>query len=1038
MGGSASAEDALNQTGDYTLRVQTDASVVNTTADVVAADGFTSLREAVNAANSVVGTDFISFDPAVFSTPQTIALNGELPLTDNIFITGPGANLLTIDAQDNSRVFNVSDGLGSNRLVVLQDMRLTGGSATNGGAIFNDEDLRLHGLAIEDNRASSQGGGIFNQRLLQVSNSTIADNTSARGGGIHQSTTSSSTQVFQSTISGNTATTGGGIDAFRGDVSVSNSTISNNSGGGVFGFGNYSYTETRLKSTIVSGNQGGDVVRHGNYQVTIHSDGYNLVGTGTAAFRFNQTGDIVGANPRLGPLEDNGGPTRTHALRFGSAAIDAGDPNISSDITDDQRGDGFSRVIGDQVDIGAFETTATRELTVDAVGDTDDGDVSPGHLTLREAMRLAHELDGEDTIVFDETVFSSPQTINLTRTLPTVTDALTIEGPGADRLTIDGQSSHLIMLIDSNAAELQTVSISGLTLANGIGFYGGAINSNEDLTITGVVLRDNVASANGGAISAGGPVTIIDSVVSGNAGRGGGGISANTLNIVDSTFSDNVASANGGALRTSTLTVDGSTFVDNRATGVGGAMFIRDGSTEITNSTLSGNEAATGGALYLFGGFGGLTISNSTVTDNAATSAGGGISKGSLASRLTIESTIVSGNNLNGSANNLAGRGFSGTFNLLGSGVTSFGSNNIISDNPLLGPLANNGGATLTHALLEGSPALNMGDPAVSGGNDQTGANRIVGGIVDIGAVESNPPVVRVLGTISEGASTEPAYDLREEEVAFYRFELDTDVVAANNQSLTIDTLGTNLDGSNDTMLGLFDSAGSRIAINDDFLGGGRLSQLSFGAGGGDGNLTAGTYYLAISGFLTSFGDSNFEANSTSSDNGSLVVNFDLTVPTGVDGDFNDDGVYDCEDIDALTTNVAGGTNDLAFDLDGDGMLSTADVSAWLAEAGAINNASGGAYLPGDANLDGIVDISDFNVWNANKFSTGSWCSGDFNASGVVDISDFNVWNANKFTTSDSVEQAALPGPADRFETHDAERRDSSSRVADAVFRDWV
>ena len=360
IAGSGSTEDALNQTGEYSLRLQTDASVVTTTADVVAADGFTSLREAVNVANSDLGNNTISFDPDLFSTPQTIRLNGELSLTDNVFVTGPGADLLTIDAQDNSRIFTVRDGLNSNRLIVLQDMRLTGGSEANGGAIFNDEDLRIFNVAIEGNQASSQGGGIFNQALLSVTNSTIADNTAtSRGGGIHQSTTTSSTQIFQSTISGNTAATGGGIDAFRGDVNVNHSTVSNNGGGGIFGFGNYTYTETRLKSTIVSGNLGGDVVRHGNYQTTIFSDGHNLIGGGTAAFRFNQPGDLTESDPRLGPLTDNGGTTRTHALLTGSPAIDSGDPGIAPTITEDQRGNGFPRIVGDQVDIGAFETTAT-------------------------------------------------------------------------------------------------------------------------------------------------------------------------------------------------------------------------------------------------------------------------------------------------------------------------------------------------------------------------------------------------------------------------------------------------------------------------------------------------------------------------------------------------------------------------------------------------------------------------------------------------------------------------------------------------------
>ncbi len=117
-----------------------------------------------------------------------------------------------------------------------------------------------------------------------------------------------------------------------------------------------------------------------------------------------------------------------------------------------------------------------------------------------------------------------------------------------------------------------------------------------------------------------------------------------------------------------------------------------------------------------------------------------------------------------------------------------------------------------------------------------------------------------------------------------------------------------------------------------------------------------------------------------------------------VDGDFNDDGLYDCHDIDALISAIAQGLNDAAFDVTGDGHIDSSDRDKWLAEAAAVN----GLALPyrlGDANLDGVVDVPDFNVWNANKFTTtAAWCQGDFTADGVIDVPDFNAWNRNKFT----------------------------------------
>ena len=142
---------------------------------------------------------------------------------------------------------------------------------------------------------------------------------------------------------------------------------------------------------------------------------------------------------------------------------------------------------------------------------------------------------------------------------------------------------------------------------------------------------------------------------------------------------------------------------------------------------------------------------------------------------------------------------------------------------------------------------------------------------------------------------------------------------------------------------------------------------------------------------------------------GLFVAQFDLLVSDD-DPDLNGDGSVDCEDIDALTAAIAGGSTDAAFDLNGDGSVDLGDRDRWLVSAGAANLPSGNPYLLGDGNLDGNVDISDFNIWNGSKFSSNSaWCSADFNADGNVEISDFNLWNGNKFQSSSA---AAVPEPA--------------------------
>ena len=142
--------------------------------------------------------------------------------------------------------------------------------------------------------------------------------------------------------------------------------------------------------------------------------------------------------------------------------------------------------------------------------------------------------------------------------------------------------------------------------------------------------------------------------------------------------------------------------------------------------------------------------------------------------------------------------------------------------------------------------------------------------------------------------------------------------------------------------------------------------------------------------------------------------NFDYEVMASAD--FNADGLTNVQDLDMMlavgpiadgVTTTAGVTE--LFDLNGDGLIDTMDVTEWLSDAATANGLAA-PYLYGDANLDGVVDSSDFNLWNGNKFTPSlAWNSGDFNGDGIVDLSDFNIWNGNKFQSSGGT---LVPEPA--------------------------
>ncbi|MEM7312602.1 MAG: choice-of-anchor Q domain-containing protein, partial [Planctomycetota bacterium] len=140
--------------------------------------------------------------------------------------------------------------------------------------------------------------------------------------------------------------------------------------------------------------------------------------------------------------------------------------------------------------------------------------------------------------------------------------------------------------------------------------------------------------------------------------------------------------------------------------------------------------------------------------------------------------------------------------------------------------------------------------------------------------------------------------------------------------------------------------------------------------------------------------------------------------------DFNGDGVADCPDIDALQAEIVAGTNELMFDLNGDGLVDVNDQTVWLNQAAAYNGESFSSYQFSDFNLDGVVDVADFGHWNANKFTiNSSFCSGDSDADGKIDVTDFARWNFFKFSSASDSAAPTVERPKEMAIKPTGERR---------------
>ncbi|MBX7207361.1 MAG: hypothetical protein K1X78_03525 [Verrucomicrobiaceae bacterium] len=363
--------------------------------------GAGSLRGQIAAAAS---GDTITFDPALtFAAPAAITLTGgEISTNKNLTIVGPGADRLTISGNSASRILIFTSGTQNVSLsgLTLANALNTGGF---GGGFLSFGSVNVRNCAFTGNQAAVGAAAYVQSGDASFVNCLFTGNTAtAQGGAVSFQTTASTHKLdmMNCTLTGN-AVTGFGystlqIGAFAPGISqvfVRCCTFANNT-----------TTNPSLGEAIVCGSDGaasssvvtlfGNIFKHASsVTLAIHSqnggppgtyisEGYNFASDNGGAF-LTGVGDVLNADPLLGPLAPNGGPTQTRALLSGSPAIgivppalrpaDAfdvdGDSNTAELLPVDQRGITFARVSGGLMDVGAFQTQKPSPVASPALGD---------------------------------------------------------------------------------------------------------------------------------------------------------------------------------------------------------------------------------------------------------------------------------------------------------------------------------------------------------------------------------------------------------------------------------------------------------------------------------------------------------------------------------------------------------------------------------------------------------------------------------------------------------------------------------------------
>ena len=601
--------------------------------------------------------------------------------------------------------------------VVIVGGTVSGNTAVEGGGLWGSGTLDVQGTSITGNEgtgndADQGGGGVYNQAgFIVLTDVTISNNTasgtSGSGGGVLNNM--GTLNVEGGEISSNTSNrAGGGIEDAGGTVTVTNVMVSDNDAGMSPGNGGGLHSGGGMVS--VSG---------GSFTNNVAVEGGGLWGSGS----LTVTSTVIEGNQATGDADEQ--------FEGGGGLFNQGGTMVVDDVTlneNDATGPGGS---GGGIFNNGDGSLTVRNSTLSA------------NTSLRAGGGI--EMNGGTASLTDNDFTGN-------------TTGATPGNGGALHVTMGTVNASGGNVMGNTAASEGggfwnnagwTMTIVGVTFSENIASGdaadnggGGIFNNGGTIDINDITVSDNTASgmagSGGGLFNDGGTVTIQRGIFTGNtANRAGGAIEdlAGMTSLTMSTLDGNDAGTspgNGGGIHISgagSVDVETSTVSNNTAVNGGGLWTSGAGTMTVTNATVTMNDAPNGGNVYLSGTGGSISLASATVAASAQ-----GVGLYSEGGTFTLMNTLV-GDNADGSC---GGPGmFTSAGNNLLENVTGCTISTVASDvtgqDPMVGPLADNGGQTLTHALMAGSPAIDAGMTDLD--TDQRGFLRD-NGPADIGAFE--------------------------------------------------------------------------------------------------------------------------------------------------------------------------------------------------------------------------------------------------------------------------------------------------------------